>query len=197
MFRRLFCLIFSVLIAVPVFAGENTGTISGKVKVFRAPRSADVVVYLADVPGTFGPPAKHLRIDQKNLIFTPHVLPVVVGTTVDFANSDKVLHNVFSPSKTKKFNLGTYGKDTIKQTTFDKEGKVVLLCNVHTEMSAFIVILPNPYFAKTGNDGSFTITDIPPGEYTLKTWHEKKRPYKQKVTVEAGKTTEINIKLRR
>jgi hypothetical protein len=64
-------------------------------------------------------------------------------------------------------------------------------------MSAFIIILPNPYYTKTGNDGSYTITDIPPGEYTLKTWHEKKQPYQQKVTVEAGKTTEIDIKLRR
>jgi hypothetical protein len=85
----------------------------------------------------------------------------------------------------------------VKQITFDKEGEVSLACNVHAEMSAYIIVLPNPHFAKTGNDGSFTMTDIPPGQYTLKTWHEKKRPYKQKVTVEAGKTTEINIKLRR
>jgi hypothetical protein len=197
MFKKLCCLIFSVLIAVPVFAGENTGSITGKVEVFRARRSADVVVYLADVPGTFDPPANRPRLDQKGLIFIPHVLPVVSGTTVDFANSDNVKHNVFSPSKTKKFNLGSYSKDVVKQVTFDKEGEVVLLCNVHTEMSAFIVILANPYFAKTGSDGSFTITNIPPGEYTLKTWHEKKRPYQQKVTVEAGDTTEINIKLRR
>jgi plastocyanin len=197
MFKRLFCLIFPVLIAVPVFAGENTGSITGKVEVFRARRSADVVVYLADVPGTFDPPANRPRIDQNNLMFIPHVLPVVVGTTVDFANSDSVKHNIFSPSKTKKINLGSYGQDIVKQVTFDKEGEVVLLCNVHTEMSAFIVILPNPYFAKTGNDGSFTITNIPPGQYTLKTWHEKNRPYRQKVTVEAGNTTEINIKLRR
>ncbi len=197
MFKSLYCLIFSVLIAVPVFAGENTGSISGKVKVFRARRSADVVVFLADVPGTFAPPANRPRIDQKNLIFIPHVLPVIVGTTVEFANGDTVLHNIFSPSKAKKFNLGSYGKDIVKQNTFDKEGEVVLLCNVHTEMSAYVIILPNPYYTKTGNDGSFTITDIPPGEYTLKTWHEKKRPYQQKVTVEAGSTTEINIKLRK
>jgi plastocyanin len=197
MFRGLFCLIFSVLIAVPVFAAENTGTITGKVKVFRARRSADVVVYLADVLGTFKPPTKHLMIDQKNLVFIPHVLPVVVGSTVDFANNDNVKHNVYSQSKTKKFNLGTYGKDTVKQVTFDKEGEVVLACNVHAEMSASIVILPNSYFAKTGNDGRFTIANIPHGQYTLKTWHERKRPYEQKVTVKPGNTTEINITLRR
>ncbi len=197
MFRRLFFLIFSVLIAVPVFAVENTGTISGKVDIFRARRSADVVVYLSDVPGVFTPSANRPVMDQKNLVFIPHVLPVIVGTTVDFANNDNVKHNILSPSKTKKFNLGTYGKDIIKQETFGKEGEVVLLCNVHAEMFAYIVVLSNPYFSKTGNDGRFTIADIPPGQYTLKTWHEEKRPHEQKVTVEAGKTTEINIKLRR
>jgi plastocyanin len=190
-------MIFPVLIAVPVFAVEDTGTISGKVDVFRARRSADVVVYLSDVPGTFTPPSNHLRMDQKSLMFIPHVLPVVAGSTIDFANNDDVKHNIFSPSETKKFNLGTYGKDIIKQETFGKEGEVVLLCNVHAEMSAYVIVLPNPYFAKTGNDGRFTIDNIPPGQYTLKTWHEKKRPYEQKVTVEAGKTTEIKITLKR
>ena len=197
MFKGLYCLIFSILLSVPVFAGENTGSITGKVKVFRARRSADVVVYLQGVPGTFKPPANHPRLDQKNLIFIPHILPVIVGTTVYFSNGDNVKHNVYSPSKTKRFNLGTYGNDIVKQVTFDKEGDVALACNVHAEMSAYIVILPNPYFAKTGNDGSFTIANIPPGQYTLKTWHERKRPYQQKVTVEQGKATEINIKLRR
>ncbi len=197
MFKRLFCLIFSVLVAVPVFAGEKTGTITGKVEVFRARRSADVVVFLADVSGKFKPPANHPVVDQKNLTFIPHVLPIVIGTTVEFANSDNVKHNVYSSSETKKFNLGTYGSEIVKQITFDKEGEAALACNVHTEMSAYIVMLPNPYFATTGNDDSFTITDIPPGEYTLKTWHEKKRPHQQKVLVEAGQTTEININLRR
>jgi plastocyanin len=197
MFKGLYCLIFSILISVPVFAGENTGSITGKVKVSRVRRSVDVVIYLQDVPGTFKLPAKHPQLDQKNLIFIPHILPVVIGTTVDFANGDNVKHNVYSSSKTKKFNLGTYGSDITKQVTFDKEGEAALACNIHAEMSAYIVTLPNPYFAKTGNDGRFTITDIPPGQYTLKTWHEKKRPYQQKVTVEPGKATEINIKLRR
>ncbi len=107
MHKRLFCLILPVLISVPVFAAENTGSLTGKISVFRARRSADVVVYLADVPGTFKPPADHPRMDQKNLVFVPHVLPVVVGTTVEFANSDNVKHNVYSGSETKRFNLGT------------------------------------------------------------------------------------------
>ncbi len=197
MFKWLFCSILSVLVAVPVFAAENTGSLTGKITVFRARRSADVVVYLADVPGTFKPPTDHPRMDQKNLVFIPHVLPVVVGTTVDFANSDNVKHNVYSGSETKKFNLGTYGSGTVKTVTLDKQGDVGLACNVHTEMSAYVVILPNPYFAKTGNDGGFTIDNVPSGEYTLKTWHEKKRPTEQMVTIKAGETTEIQIQVRR
>ena len=197
MFKRLYCLIFSVLIAVPVFASENTGSIIGEVKVFRARRSADVVVYLTDVPGTFKPAQNHPTIDQKDVIFMPHVLPIVVGTTVDFANNDNVKHNIYSSSKAKKFNLGTYGGDVLKQETFDTEGEVALACNVHAEMSSYIVVLSNPYFAKTGNDGKFTIGNVPPGQYTLKTWHERKRTYEQKITVEAGKTTEIKIELKR
>ncbi len=197
MCKRLFLMIFSVLIAAPVFAVENTGSISGTVEVFRARRSADVIVYLSDVSGTFKPAAKSPLVDQRNLVFIPHVLPVVAGTTVDFANGDNVKHNIYSQSKAKKFNLGTYGSDVVKQVTFDKEGEVGLACNVHAEMSASIVVLNNPFFSKTGNDGKFSITNIPPGQYTLKTWHEKKRPHEQKVTVKAGNTTEINIKLRR
>ena len=194
---RLLCLTLCFFFSIPVFADENTGSISGEVEIFRARRSSDVVVYLTDVPGKFEPPAVNPKIDQKSLIFTPHVLPIVVGTTVDFANSDTVLHNIFSPSKVHKFNLGSYGTDIVKQQTFDKEGQITLLCNVHTEMSAFIVAVPNPYFAKTGNDGKFTIDNIPAGQYTLKTWHEKKQPFEQKVTVEADEITEVNIKLRR
>lgn len=197
MLKMLFVLFFSILVAVPVFAVENTGTITGEVKVFRARRSADVVVYLADIPGVFKPLENHPVMDQKNLVFIPHVLPVLVGSIVDFANSDNVKHNVYSQSKTKKFNLGTYGNDVVKQVTFDKDGEVGLACNVHAEMSASIIALSNPYFAKTGNDGRFTISNIPPGQYLLKTWHERKRPYEQKITVKAGKTTEINIDLKR
>ncbi len=195
--RKLFCLIFSVLIAVPVFAGENTGSITGKVKVFRARRSADVVVYLQDVPGTFKPSEKHPRIDQKDLIFIPHVLPVIVGTKVDFGNSDTVRHNVFSPSKAKRFNLGIYGSGKVREVTFDKPGIVTILCNVHTEMSAFIVILENPYFTLTGPEGEFTINNIPPGTYTIKTWHEKLKEQEQEITLKQDEGMTINFTLTR
>lgn len=87
-------------------------------------------------------------MDQKGLTFVPHVLPILVGTTVDFKNSDDVLHNVFTPSKAgDRFDLGTWGKGQMKSFTFKKPGEVVILCNVHPEMEAYIVVVETPYFA--------------------------------------------------
>lgn len=178
-------------------AAANTGSIEGKVKVMRVRTSADVVVYLEQVgENNFDPPQEHPVLDQKKLTFIPHVLPILRGTTVDFLNSDDVKHNIFSPDEVAdKFNLGTYAKGVFKKQTFNKLGEATVLCNVHTEMEAFIVILANPYFAKTDRTGNFKIENIPPGKYTLKTWHDKKESLSQEVTVEAGKTTALNLTL--
>ncbi|MDA2933034.1 carboxypeptidase regulatory-like domain-containing protein [Acidobacteria bacterium AH-259-D05] len=173
------------------------GTIEGSA-VTRALRSfEDVVIYLEEVPGDFKPPAKNPVMDQKNLIFTPHIMPIVAGTTVDFPNSDEVRHNVFSPSKTKKFNLGTYPAGVVRQVLFEKPGVVALLCNVHQEMSAYVVVLTNPYFARTGRRGKFVIENVPPGTYTIKTWHEKLKPAKETVQVSPGATVRVDFNLRR
>ncbi len=178
-------------------AADNTGHIEGKIKVERVRTSADVVVYLEQVgENNFDPPKEHPVMDQKKLTFIPHVLPILRGTTVDFLNSDDVKHNIFSPDETAdKFNLGTYAKGVVKKQTFNKLGEAAVLCNVHSEMEAFIVVLANPYFAKTDRTGNFKIENIPPGKYTLKTWHDKKESLSQEVTVEAGKTTALNLTL--
>ena len=180
-------------------AASNTGTIKGTVKVLRSRNSADAVVYLERIgDNTFAPPEKHAMIDQKNLRFIPHVLPILKGTTVDFPNSDNVRHNVLSPPGTaKQFNLGTYDVGVTKSVTFEEEGEVPLLCNVHTEMSAFIVVLPNPYFAVTDRRGNFSIEGVPPGTYTLETWHERMRSVSQEVTVETKTTAEVQLTLKK
>ena len=151
--------------------------------------NADAVVYIDAIPDkTFAPPEEHAVMDQQNLLFVPRVLPVVVGTTVDFLNNDNVLHNVFTPDKVAdRFNLGTYPKGTQKSHTFDKAGGAVMLCNVHPEMEAYVVTLPTPYFGVTAEDGSYRIEGVPAGMHTLKVWHErwKKRP-PQTVEVEAA-----------
>ena len=178
-------------------ASLESGGITGKIEVRGVRDARDVVVYLEDVSGEFVPPAEKPLIDQENLVFAPHVLPVMVGTTVNFGNSDNVQHSVFSPSKGQKFNLGTFGEGVVREVTFTSPGVVAILCNVHAEMSAYIVILENPFFVLTEADGTFTIPDVPPGEYTISTWHEKLRDSSQKITVNDGETTNVNLELRR
>ena len=178
---------------------ENGGTITGNVKCKRIRYPENVVVFIEEVDGNDYPaPEEHGIIDQFNLTFVPHVLAVQKGTTIDFPNSDAVRHNVFSPPDCcKQFNLGTYDVGVVKQVTFDKSCDVPLLCNVHAEMSAFVVVLDNPYFAVTLRDGTFKIDNIPPGEYTLKAWHEKFKTVTQEVRVEAGKTTDVGFMLKK
>ncbi len=176
---------------------KKSGTITGTIKVRGVRDARDVVVFIEQVEGTYQPTQEKPILDQLNMVFIPHVLPILVSTTVQFPNSDEVRHNVFSPSKIKPFNLGTYSKGVTREVMFDKAGVVTLLCNVHTEMSAYIIVLENPYFAKTGPDGTFTINDVPEGEYIIKTWHEKLKEKSLEVFVKEGKTVEANFNLRR
>lgn len=152
------------------------GNISGKITAKGAKNGGDAVVYIAKITGkTFDPPKEHPLMDQKNLSFKPHVLPILAGTTVDFMNSDDVLHNVFSPDQcTGKFNLGSWPKGQKKSYTFKEPGcAATLLCNVHPEMEGYVFVVETPYFAVSDKDGAYTIKDVPPGKYTLKIWHEK------------------------
>lgn len=169
------------------------GTIKGKITVKGARNAKDVVVYIDTVEGEFQPPKEHAKMDQKNLTFVPHVLPILAGSTVDYVNSDDVLHNVFTPDKcAEKFNLGTWPKGEARSRTFKERGCVsVMLCNVHPEMEAWIVVLQNPYFFKTDKDGVFTIENVPAGKYTLKVWHKKLKAKPQEV--EVPKEGEITV----
>lgn len=178
-------------------ATDNGGIINGTIEVRRLRNAKDVLVYLENVEGKFEPPQENPVIDQEDLTFIPHVLPVLVGTTVLFTNNDKVKHNVFSPSKCCKFNLGTYDAGVVREVTFDTPGVTNVLCNVHTEMSAFIIVLQNSYFAITDPDGKFSIKSIPPGTYKIKTWHEKLREKEQDVTVVEGELVTIDFRLSR
>jgi plastocyanin len=182
-----------IAIALPLAAGD----IHGKVVCKGTRNSADAVVYVDRIPGkTFPPPAAHVKVDQKNMVFTPHVVPVLIGTTVDFLNSDAALHNVFTPDAcAEKFNLGTWPKGQSKSYTFKKECIASLLCNVHPEMEGFALALPTPYFAVTSADGSFAIADVPDGSYTLKVWHPRLKSAEQAVTVKGS--AEANFEIRK
>jgi plastocyanin len=179
-----------VLAAKPGWAGEIKGTV--KVEGLRS--AENIAVYVEAVPGkNFPAPAKHEVMDQHHLEFVPHVLVVLKGTTVDFLNSDPVGHNIFWPSVARNrklaHNMGTWPQGVKKAFTFDNLGVVPLLCNVHPEMSGYIIVVPTPYFALTNKGGAFEIKDLPAGHYTLTTWSEEGKPTTQAVDVSGAATT--------
>ena len=159
--------------------GLFASNVEGQIVVKSARDNGNAVVYIDKIPGkVFAPPKDSIVLDQINLTFVPHVLPVLAGTNVEFPNSDEVRHNVFSPglAKSDKFDLGTYPQKQIKYHRFDKPGIWTMLCMVHAEMSAYVIVTETPYFATTSKDGKFVLKDVPPGKYTLKVWHEKAKP---------------------
>ncbi len=183
-------LIIILVITSSTFAGDIVGTVKAK----GARNAGNTVIYIDTIEGkTFPAPEKHVTMDQKNLTFVPHVLPLLAGTTVDFHNSDDVLHNVFTPDKcADKFNLGTWPKGQTRSYTFKNAGcRAVLLCNVHPEMEAYVVVLSNPYYAVTNKKGTFSIKNVPAGKYTLMIWHEKLKGKPVQITVpEKGQVTQ-------
>jgi plastocyanin len=164
------------------------GEIEGKVSVMKGKS----VVYVDTIQGkTFPAPKEHPVMDQKGLLFEPHIMVVQQGTTVDFLNSDNVQHNVFWQSvgndKKAGHNLGTWPKGEKRSFTFDKAGVVPLLCNVHPEMAGYLVVSPTPYFAESDDSGNYKIKDVPDGSYTVVVWHEGAKNQSKPVTV-AGNT---------
>jgi plastocyanin len=167
----------NVLVLIAVVTGvtltAGAGTISGKVSGV----AGQSVVYVDNSAGkTFPPSTEHPVVDQRGLMFQPHITVVQVGTTVDFLNSDSVAHNVFWTSiggnKKLGHNLGTWPKGERKSFKFDTSGAVPLFCNVHPEMSAYVVVVPTPYFATSDAAGSYKIENVPDGSYSVTAWHE-------------------------
>jgi len=187
-----------VFFSVGVIASQAwAGDLKGKVTAQGLRSAENIAVYIDSVPGkAFPPPAQHVIVDQTHLAFSPHVSVVLQGTTVDFKNNDTVGHNVYWPavSHNKKLahNMGTWPQGQSKPFTFNDLGDVPLLCNVHPEMSGYIFVVPTPYFAITDKEGSFTIKNVPPGQYTIKTASESAKPASQPVTVASG-TVSVNL----
>ena len=189
----------AVLVAILIADCVYAGSIKGKVTAHGAKNAGDAVIYIEKIAGkTFPAPKAHAKIDQHNMTFKPHVLPIVAGTTVDFLNSDDVLHNVYSPDKCcGKFNLGSWPKGQTKSYTFTQAGCfATLLCNVHPEMQGNVIVLETPYFAVSSANGTYEIKNVPAGTYTLKIWHEKLHGSAQTITVPASgdATADFDIK---
>jgi plastocyanin len=188
----------SLILALACASRANE--IKGKVSVQGIKSAENIAVYVDAIPDKkFDAPKDHVTIDQRKMAFIPHVAAVQQGTTVEFLNSDPVGHNVYWPSisgnKKLSHNLGTWPKGEKKPFQFNDLGVASLLCNVHPEMSGYVVVVPTPYFAVTGKDGNFEIKDIPAGKYTLKTWSEDGKPTTQAVDLSAATTTvELTVK---
>ncbi len=180
----------------------DPGSISGAVKSVYVGLAQGVVYIVRVDEADFPPPEEPVLMDQKNLIFLPHVLPIVLGTTVEFPNSDTVRHNVFSKDPNifhedlaaEPFNLGTYDVGVVMERTSHHLGVMHLGCNVHTEMSAYILVCQNPYFATTEKGtGKFAIPNVPPGTWHLRLFHERLKPMTIQVEVKPGEETSVDF----
>jgi plastocyanin len=179
---RILMTLMALVAAVTVSA--SAGTITGKVSGVKG----ESVVYVEAIAGkTFPAPTTKTVVDQKGLMFMPHVVVVEQGANVDFLNSDSVAHNVFwtaiSGNKKLGHNLGTWPKGEKRSFKFDNPGVVPLLCNVHPEMAAYVIVAPTPYFATSDASGSYKIENVPDGSYTVTAWHEGAKNQSKPVAV--------------
>ena len=188
-------------LALALVGASWANEIKGKVSVQGIKSAENIAVYVDLIADKkFDAPKEHIVIDQRKMAFIPHVVAVQQGTTVDFLNSDPVGHNVYWPSvsgnKKLSHNLGTWPKGDKKPFQFNDLGTASLLCNVHPEMSGYVVVVPTPYFAVTDKDGNFEIKNVPAGKYTLKTWSEDGKPTTQTVDL-SGATASVDLTVKK
>jgi plastocyanin len=161
-------------------------------------RVSDAVVYVAQVPAAaeLAPAnAPRPQLAQKDESFVPRVVPVAVGTAVEFPNLDPIYHNVFSLSPSKRFDLGKYPKGRSKRVVFDRTGVVKVYCDIHSEMEAFVLVLPHRAFTQPGPDGGFELPELPPRRYELRVWHPDFAQVVREVVVPASGDLRVDLTL--
>ena len=177
--------------SAPVMAKRYEIVTKGSVLATSPPLA---VVYL---DGSFPKPTSHLtkQIAQKDLAFLPSLLPVQVGTRVEFPNLDDTYHSIFSYSPAKRFDLGRYRPDErpIPSETFDRPGLVTLRCDIHEHMRGLILVLETQYFVMTDAEGRFRLSGLPSGRYILKAWIDSKTTREQPVELKRGATLHVDF----
>jgi plastocyanin len=148
------------------------GSVQGRIRVANAQEAERTIIYIEEVPESSlpQPPAAPIKLSQRGAHFAPSVLAVFKGSTVDFTNDDWVTHNVFSKSRAKAFDLGLYRKEEPKFVKFEQPGTVEIFCSIHPRMSGVILVLQNPYFTRPAADGSYTLPNVPAGEWKLRVY---------------------------
>lgn len=177
--RSLVALLAALAVCAPLLAG----TVEIRVQDPRGSVVRDAVVYAVPEGRALPLARKTAVMDQKNRMFIPHVLAVQTGTAVRFPNSDDIRHHVYSFSPAKPFQLPLYKGTPANPVLFDRAGVVTLGCNIHDQMSAFIVIVDTPYFERTGGDGRATLRDVEPGKYVVHVWYPEMRDEPQPATI--------------
>jgi plastocyanin len=158
-----------------------------KMVIYLEPTSADT--------NRYRPQQAHPQLNQQDMMFRPLVLPIIVGTTVDFPNDDNLYHNVFSYSQAKEFDLGKYPRGESRSVTFSQAGVVNVYCDIHSYMYASILVLQNPYFTTPADDGSYLLTGIPAGTYKVRCWYGRKIAASEVVTIQPEQTSVVNFTL--
>jgi plastocyanin len=194
--RWLFAIALAFLPGLAVSAPPG-GRVVGTVKVTEAdgkPATADVIIYIT---GFDEPPSGVVaQIEQKGRRFLPDIVGVTKGDSVAFPNRDPFLHNVFSQSPPRKFDLGSFKKNESKDRAFENTGLVEVYCNIHPEMAATIIVLPNRRHTRAGADGKFTLEGVPPGQWKIFAYTRRApKPVSAQITVTAGADTTIDLAL--
>lgn len=204
-------LALTLLLATP--ADAQTGTIEGRVQLPSAAprrtasrypgaapstRTAQELPAVAYIQGTVAGHAATRpaspTLAQSDTMFAPNLLVVPVGTTVQFPNRDPFFHNVFSYSSTQRFDLGRYPRGESKDVTFDEPGVVKVYCEVHESMRAAVFVVQNPFNAVVNRDGTFRISNVPAGRYTVVVWHHDGGVREAQVEVRAGATAPVQLR---
>ncbi|HET6466533.1 MAG TPA: carboxypeptidase regulatory-like domain-containing protein [Nitrospiria bacterium] len=193
--KLLFCSFAIVILIANAPIAHAGGTVTGTVQIPGKTDLENILVYIEDVKGSFPVPKRRPEMNHVNLQFQPGRLAVMKGGTVDFPNSDPVLHSAFSISKSNPFELGIYGRGFEKFVHFQNPGLVEIFCHIHSHMHAFVMVVDNPFFGVTKKDGSFTIPDVPGGTYHVKAWVDPSTNDSKPVTVGENENVTLNFTL--